>query len=210
MAIGEPYVTLNEMKTYLGIDLAKVSQDTSITNAVDSASREIERFCNRQFNKDTVATARVFEPIDWRHAKVDDFWTTSGLIVETDPGGTGAFSNTWSSGDYELEPLNGIVDGQAGWPFNRLRSCGGFYMPIYRREPYRRKAVLRLTAQWGWATVPSPVKQACFILAAQTFKLADAPFGVAGMDQFGVVRVRDLPQVAAKLSRYVDEPVMVG
>lgn len=210
MAIGDPYVTLLEMKNYIGIDVAKVSQDTSLTNAVDSASREIERFCNRQFNKETVATARVFEPTDWRHAKVDDFWTTSGLLVATDSGGTGNFDTTWSASDYELQPFNGIVDGQPGWPFNRLRSVGGFYMPTYCHEPYRRKAVLRITAQWGWAAVPSPVKQACFILAAQTFKLADAPFGVAGMDQFGVVRVRDMPQVAAKLSRYVDQPVMVG
>lgn len=210
MSLGDPYALLVDLKNYLTIPVDKVAYDLALTDALNSASREIENHCNRQFNKDASAAQRVFIPTDLRHARVDDFWTTSGLIVETDPGGTGNFTETWDSSDYELYPANGVVDGHIGWPYNSLKACAGLYFPRYVDIPFRREQVLRVTAQWGWASVPAPVRQACLILAAQTFKLADAPFGVAGSSEYGVVRVRDLPQVCSKLRAYVRDSMLVA
>jgi hypothetical protein len=61
---------------------------------------------------------------------------------------------------------------------------------------------VQVTAQWGWAAVPDSVKQATKILAAEIFRLKDAPLGVAGFNDFGPVRVREVPQVSMLLKRY--------
>jgi hypothetical protein len=64
-----------------------------------------------------------------------------------------------------------------------------------------RRAV-QITALWGWSAVPDPVKQATLIIAAEQWKLKDAPFGVAGFGEFGPIRVRDNPMAASLLARY--------
>lgn len=208
MAIGDTYVDLAELKSYLQIDASKTSLDDALTSALESASSEIERHCNRQFNKATAATPRVYAPTALRAVEVDDFWTTTDLVVEMDTGGDGSFSTVVPSTDYELYPYSGVVDGQPGWPYYKLRLVGGTRFPTLYNG---RRGTVRVTAQWGWDTVPAPVQQACLIIAAETFQLKDAPFGVAGMDQFGsVFRVRDNRMAAAKLARYVRNRVMVG
>src|SRR5690349_7370429 len=118
MALGDSYVTLPEAKDYLSIPANKTSLDAGLTQALDSVSREIERFCGRQFDQQTSPTARVFEPLTLRYCDVDDFWTTSGLVVQTDSGGTGDFDTLWDAADFELRPFNGVVDGTPGWPYS--------------------------------------------------------------------------------------------
>src|SRR5690606_11509089 len=113
----------------------------------------------------------------------DDFWTTDGLIIQTGQLG-GTFGTAWTSRNYRLEPQNGVVNGTPGWPYRRirvryvsLRICPG--------------DDIQVTAKWGWEAVPSPVKQACLVLAAQTYSLKKAPLGYdAGFKEFGVARVK--------------------
>src|SRR4051812_19276049 len=110
MAIGDPYATYVELKDYLKLTDAGSQYDARLTDAVNTASREIERLCGRQFNKETVATARVYVPglgntekvpygttAMLKRCNVDDFWTESGLIIETDASGDGTFESTWSA-----------------------------------------------------------------------------------------------------------------
>jgi hypothetical protein len=205
--IGDPYATSDELKDYLKLTDSGSTYDARLTDAVNTASREIERLCNRQFNKDTSATARVYVPKDWRHVNVDDFWTTSGFILETDSTGDGVFENTWSPSDYEIGPLNGIVDGQPGWPYWRILSVWNKILPV---NCLGRRATVQVTAQWGWPSVPAPVHQACLIMAAETYELKSAPLGVAGFGDFGVVRVRTNPIAMNKLRPYRKNPVLVG
>jgi hypothetical protein len=54
------------------------------------------------------------------------------------------------------------------------------------------------------------VKQACLLLAAEILKLKDAPFGVAGFDGFGVVRVGQNRRATALLGPYRRWPVLVA
>lgn len=189
MTIGADYVSLTELKDYL--KLTSTAKDSTLQAAVTSASRNIERFCNRQFNKVDTASARRFRPDLESLAEVDDFYDASGLVIETSFDGT-----SWSAQtDYELDPIDGIREGQPGWPFSSIRAFG-FTFPVNGRS------TLRVTAKWGWAAVPQPVKQACLELAHEIYKSADAPFGVAGFDQYGAVRVRENSKVSAMLSRY--------
>lgn len=202
MALGDSYATVDDLKGYL--DIEDAVDDTELTAALASVSRGIEKFCQRQFNAADVASVRVFAPT-WRAmARVDDFHTVTGLVIETDPSGDGSFGATWAPSEYELHPLNGIVDGEQGWPYSTIRGVRKTFPTCTDR------ASLRVTAQWGWAAVPTPVRQACLVLAAETFKLADAPFGVAGFGEYGVVRIRQNPMAAAMLAPYRRDPVLVG
>lgn len=207
-ALGQPYISALELKQYLNIDETKASYNLRLEDAVNSASREIDQFCGRQFNRTETASARVYEPLSRGWVGTDDFYTTEDLVIDwTGTGGDGVYTVV-TTGEYILMPYNGVVDGSPGWPYNKIRTYANVF-PFYGKG--RPHGLVRVTAKWGWATVPPAIRQAAFLLGAQTFKLADAPFGVAGFDQAGsVVRVRDLPQVASKLNRFVSTPVLVG
>lgn len=204
MAIGDPYATLGQLKSYLQI--TDDTDDLELSDALSAASAGITKFCKRQFNVEASATARTYRPTRSGLAMVDDFHTITGLVIKTDDSESGVFGTTWSATDYQLEPLDGIRDGEPGWPFWKIKTVpwsGLYFRPCPR-------ATLQVTAQWGWAAVPDPVHQACLILAAETFKLKDAPFGVAGFGDFGPVRVRDNPMAKAKLIPYRRNAVLVA
>jgi hypothetical protein len=207
MPLGDSYATLAQLKAYMkgSVDEDVTMYDAILTDALASVSREMETHCNRQFNSAAAATARTYGSVEiftlregatltnW--VAVDDFYDAATLIVQS--GGV-----TWSASDYILLPRNGVVSGQTGWPYYEIYVSDGSRLSF---DP----ASTSVTAKWGWTAVPAPVKQACLILAAETFQLKDAPFGVAGLDQFGVIRVRDNRMAAAKLAPYVRDPILV-
>lgn len=206
MALGDTYATLNELKSYLALTTT-VELDEQMADALNSSSREIERYCNRQFNKTATATARVFPPTTCSTAWVDDFHTITDLVIKSDDTGDGVFETTWDSSDYELYPYNGVLEGQAGWPYYKISAVGNAWFPMNR---FGRMATLQVTAQWGWSDIPAPVKQACLILSAMNFQLKDAPLGVAGMGEFGVIRVQNSRMAMDKLSKFCRSKVLVG
>lgn len=191
--IGDNYAQLATLKTRLNI--TDSTDDTALTSALSSASRGIEDFCGRQFNTDGSAATRVFHPVDYGLAFVDDFHTTTDLEIKTDEDDDGTFEVTWSTSDYQLEPLNGRRHGET-WPYWIIRAIDD------RCFPRARRTTLEVTAQWGWASVPAPVVEACLIVAEETFKLKDAPFGVAGYGDMGAIRVRNNPMAAKMLVPY--------
>jgi hypothetical protein len=202
MALGDPYATLAQLKSYLKI--TDGTDDDELNGALLSASVGINDFCDRQFNVASAASARVYRPEHGCLVKVDDFHTTAGLVVKTDDDEDGTFETTWTSTDFELEPLNGVVAGTSGWPYWKIRAVETLRFPSVRRSS------VQVTAVWGWVAVPKPVYQACLILASETFKLKDAPFGVAGFGEFGAVRVKDNPMAARKLMPYQRDPFQVA
>lgn len=202
MALGDDYATLTRLKNRLGI--TDNTDDTELQNALSSASRGVEGFCRRQFNQATTASARTYYPLHARLVLVHDFHTTTDLAVKIDEDDDGTFETTLDSGDYQLEPLNGVVDGEEDWPFWRLRVVNGELLPKGHR------ATVEVTAQWGWSAVPASIPEATLIVAEETFKLKDAPFGVAGYGEFGAIRVRENPKVAQMLAKYRRDSVRVA
>jgi hypothetical protein len=198
MAIGDSYATTAELKTRLRITDA--TYDTQLGEALSTATLGIEHVTGRQFNDAGSASARVFYPDDDEVATVDDFHTTTGLVIATDTTDDGTFDTTWTSGDYQLEPLNGVRNGRTGWPYCVIRAVESLYFPCARR------ATLQVTARWGWSAVPAPVKEACLILAEDIYKLRDTPFGAGGFGEFGRIRARENPHVMTRIGPYmVDE-----
>lgn len=194
MAIGDTYATLPELKSRVGI--SDTDDDDKLTSALAAASRALEKWCKRQFNDAGAVSARLYHPLHSRLVVVDDFHTETGLIVKHDLGDTGVYDETFQTGDYILEPLNGIRDGVDGWPYQRIRAVESLTFYSGRRPS------VQVTARWGWSAVPAPVKEATLMLAEEIFKMKDAPFGVAGFGDFGFVRVRDNPKVATLVKDY--------
>jgi hypothetical protein len=203
MTLGAAYATKAELKGYAE-HMSDTTDDTQLDETLLQASRAIEHYCGRQFNAAGAATARVYYPDSHCKTIVDDISTTVGLVIKTD-GGDGTYGTTWSASQYQLEPLNNVVEGETGWPYYVIRAVGTLTFPCAGRT-----APLQVTANWGWAAVPTAIKIACIYLALETFKLKGAPFGVANFDQFGPMRVRDNPKVMAMLQPYRLTPVLVG
>jgi hypothetical protein len=50
-------------------------------------------------------------------------------------------------------------------------------------------ALIKVTGQFGWASVPDPIKFATIIQASRLFKRLESPLGVAGVSDMGIMRV---------------------
>lgn len=217
MAIGDPYIDLPVLKDYLKIKPEKVDNDESLTDALTSASREIERICNRQFNVADTATPRLYAPTTFRgrRVRIDDLSTTTNLVVEYDMAGTGTFT-TVPDTDFELYPYSGVVDGVPGWPYTSMQVVPFRYtFPLGMGSYYAKTARFRVTGVWGWPAIPPDVRQACLMMAADTYQQKDSPYGVMS-EQFGVLmRPHGVGSgvygtAVGKLSRYVRNAIMVA
>lgn len=203
MSLGDPYATTTELRERL--DVTTETYDARLLEALNTASRGIDRICRRQFNLASSATARIYYPEHGCLVHVDDFYTTTGLIVATDTGDDGSYDTTWTASYYQLEPLNGVVEGEDGWPYSSIRAVSGLSFP-----DWSHRAPVQVTAKWGWTAVPAPVKEATLVVAEETFKLKDAPFGVAGFGDYGPVRVRQNPLAMSMIAPYRRNPILVG
>ncbi len=147
--------------------------------------------------------------------EVDDISTNQGLIVQTDYAGDGSYSTLWSAGDFQTEPVNQIMQGQAGWPTVKLRAIRSLYFPVWGGISYPKpftQALVQVTARWGWQAVPSPVNEAAIIQAIATFKAKDVPFGATPFPETGILRLAEYlhPTAAMLIEPYRDQTVMVA
>lgn len=203
MGLDAAYATVTDLKGYAD-NFTDTTDDAELGDILLQASRAVDQYCGRQFNKATSATARVYYPASYCHVEPDEFWTTTGLIVATSQGDDGTYGTTLDTTQYQLLPLNGVVDGESGWPYSRIQAQNTWF-PVNTVRPS-----VQVTAQWGWAAVPTGIKIATIYLALETYKLKGAPFGVAGFGDFGPIRVRENPRVMAMLNPYRRYPVLVA
>lgn len=202
MALGANYATDAELKTRLGI--SDSSEDAAIAAAMSTSSRNVEKYCRRQFNDAGSASARKFYPLSRDIVLVDDFHTTTGFELRTDDDDDGTYETVWATTDYQLEPLDGIRDGVPGWPYWKIRAVD-LYDFRNNRRPHAQ-----VTARWGWAAVPASVKEATLALAEEVFKMKDSPYGIAGFGEFGFVRVRENPKIVSMLKDYRRRAIRVA
>jgi hypothetical protein len=185
MAITNGYATLTDVKNALRITDAL--DDALLETAIESASRMIDGFTARTFYNAGTAV-RNFAATDDLNCIIDDAISVS-VVQSTDE-----ICNdyiTWSETDYQLEPLNSRSDGLY-MPFTHIRAVNDYAFPVVDH-----RALVRVTGVWGWAQVPTAIKQATIIQASRLFKRLDSPLGVIGMGDLGQIRV----------SRYLDSDV---
>lgn len=186
MAITNGYCTLAEIKAALRI--TDSTDDTLLELSVESASRMIDGTCERVFYNAGTAT-RVFSTERADLVQIDDCQTIT--TFQTSSNADFVWDTTWTVTDYQPEPLNQLVAGQAS-PFTRVRISGDYDIPVASSV-----ATVRIAGVWGFAAVPTAIKQACIIQGSREYKRLDSPLGVAGFGDLGVLRV----------SRYLDPDV---
>lgn len=183
--MAESYAPLADLKAMRRI--TDTTDDALLTKVLSVASRRIDARTNRRFWLDPAPVERVFGTAgrvtpDGR-LLVDDIGSVDGLVVET---GTGA---TWAPlAGYELGPANSLAN---GWPYMELT---GIWSGIR----------VRITARWGWPTVPEDISMATLLLASRLYMRKDSPEGLAASAEFGSIRVsRWDPDVDALVAPYV-------
>ena len=187
MAITNGYATLTQVKAALRI--SDNVDDTLLEMAIESASRMIDGHAGRYFYSSGTAT-RIYAADDALICQIDDLAGTAITLV-TDPDADGTWADTWALVDYQLEPVNGVVDGLTT-PYTRIRATENYNFPTASGE-----ALVKVTGVFGWPAVPIAITQACVIQSSRIFKRLDSPLGVAGFGDMGAVRV----------SRYLDPDV---
>lgn len=194
MALTNAYATLAEVKAALRI--SDTVDDVLIENAINSASRMIDGYCEREFYQAGTAS-RYYAASNELIVEVDDL-AGSAITVATDPNAQGTFDLVWSTVDYQLEPLNGKLAGQS-WPYTRVRAALNYLFPVMNDL-----ALVKVTGVFGWPAVPAAVNTACILQAQRLFKRFDSPTGVLGFGDMGAIRVtRQIdPDVAQLLSPY--------
>lgn len=197
MAITNGYTTLQEVKSILRITDAL--EDTLLERCIESASRHIERYCERTFIAGSAT--RVFAPNDSYLCEIDDLVSVTTIKTSTDA--DGVYDTTWGSDDYQLEPLNGISGGVYS-PYTRIRAVGDYLFPTVNWPESQGEATVEVSGTFGYGTaIPTDVVQACNLLAIREFKRYDSPLGVAGFGEIGVVRVsRTDPDIESLLAPF--------
>jgi hypothetical protein len=190
------YASLNDLKIALRIEDGV--DDSLLEIALESASRLIDEYTMRNFYNAGTAT-RLFVPNDDDCVAIDDAISISSIAVSTLLNKT--YDQTWTSAEYQLEPLNNVVDGLSGWPYTRIRAVGVWEFPYDEDDEI---ATVQVTGVWGWSAVPTAVKQATIIQAMRIFKRLDSPLGVISSPDTGYFRVssRIDPDVAMLLNSY--------
>ena len=200
VALGQNYCTVEELKSRLGI--TDTSDDFELGLAAAGASRAIDEITGRYFWSGT--DTRTYIPESISRQSLDDLVSVTSLKVDRD--GDGVFEETWTQGtDYALEVAPGKYNAAAKgeqWPYTAAQVItGGKLFPFTWMWSHLDR--IQVTGVFGWPAVPLNVKNAAIIAGAQIFRIKDAPFGVAGFGEFGVVRVQSNPQVMWLLHRYI-------
>lgn len=207
-SIGNWYTSKEELKARLDLQQTDVYIDDQLLLAVAAASSSVERYCGRFFYRQTAT--QVYSPNNIEILAVNDFVSLTSIAVDTN--GQGLFSQVWAPGDYRIEPANALTAKGEPWPYTQIRALaaggGRYFFPWV--FPMSNPDRVQITATWGWPAVPYLVKQATLQLAADLYALKGAPFGVAGFAEFGVVRIKQNPQIEMLLHRYIRGQSKVG
>ena len=188
MAITNGYCSLADVKAAARI--TDSIDDTLLELSIESASREIDSYTERVFyqtGSEGTPVARKYVPQDLYVVETDDIISVTTL--KTDSNGDGTFDTTFDASDFQLEPLNGLAGG-IETPFTRIRAVGTYLWPTYEpRNVDANQASVQVTGVFGFATVPTAVRQACILSALRQYKRYESPTGVLGFSDLGAVRV---------------------
>lgn len=188
---------------------------------VAAASRQIDRYTNRQFYLDDSTSSRVFTPENGTLIFIDDC-VASTVTVGVDTTYDGSYGSAWTEGtQYQLEPLNAAAKGIAA---TSLRTLSGYCLPIYAdagsdvlvygTNVYRfggdslypttspggiGPATVQVSAQWGWPEVPAEVASAAIQQTLHLWKSKDAPLGISGGAEMGQMRLLSMMNPTTKM-----------
>ena len=199
MAITNGYATLTQIKNYLSI--SDSTDNDLLEDLIESASRSIDRIANRRFYADSTASARRYRAYSDVFVYTDDISTTTSLVVAIDENGNGTYSKTLTlDTDFIMDPLTASALGR---PFTQLTMVSNTESwPIFPGLTQNGlRPGVQVTARWGWPSVPDDITVATLTLTADLYKRKDAPGGVLGLGDLGVIRMSPVGRDVAQIVR---------
>lgn len=200
MTWAPDYLTLVELKAYLGLD--DTNDDAELAIAITAASRAIDRWCNRQFGKTAGAETRYYpawfdnETGRWT-VDVDDLAVTPTVTL-VDTTGNGVADQDITA--FDMGPTNALANGKVHTritikPASAVKPAGT-----------GRPEVKVTATPFGWPAFPVSVTYAMRVQANRFHNRRNSPYGVAGSPSDGSemrLLARLDPDVAVSLSDYV-------
>lgn len=189
MALTDPYCSVQEYRDR--VDSSTDDDDAAIEAQLLASSRLIDRWCGRFFNKDNSVRSRIYDggpglttfAMLWRDVSAtptggktrlyipDDISTTTGLIVQVDLDGDYAFEQTLTiDTHFWIGPYN-AAEGPEPWPYQFLDVVPNNNVMI--AWPSHRRSV-KVTAKFGWPSVPEAVRETCALLTREMRDLQKA------------------------------------
>lgn len=196
------YATVTELRERIGTAGGSftAAENALHEDALDSASRVVDRYCRRFFGQSDSGTARVFT------ARYFDCLTLPDLVsvsaVKTDTTGDGSYDTTWSASDYHLEPKDGAsLTGEAR-PYTKIR-VSTLTGTAWNTFPLTQYGV-QITGVWGWPAVPDAVRMATILTAMQWLQQEQTPSAVHASAELGrfIVEPELHPAAAMRLRPY--------
>lgn len=185
MAIGDPYITVEELKTVM--EVTSTDEDVLIGRCVKAASRALERRSGwPTFWNTGTAVLRSVDTV----GKVVPVRQTgySKLLLRTGIASLSGFVVTGNS-TAALLPGDALEEGR---PFDSIRLPYG--------SAFGSNGTLDITAVWGWPSVPDDIVFAAQIQAHRFYRRKGSPEGVAGSAEWGITRIPALdPDILAIL-----------
>lgn len=208
------YCSLEEVKSRLSID--DTTDDYEIQLAIHTVTDWINNYCGRHFYQ--ISEARTYRPTNVFNLHIGDLVTCNSVDLDYD--GDGIFEKHWTENvNYQLLRFENrynkhdfgverprdylqVLQGSTSGP------SGGMWLPWI--WPFTHQDRVRVTATWGWPQIPPAITQAALILTADVFKLKDAPWGIAGLNDLGLVKTQANPLIIELLRPYVNPRNKVG
>jgi hypothetical protein len=220
------YTGREELKSRLNI--TDSNSDYEIQLAIQAVTNWINTYCGRHFYQ--LQETRTYCPDNIWELRIDDLVSTPSVVANTqvtlDYNGDGNYSVSWVQGvNYVLKlgTPSGYADNYnvnaAGVPrpYTQLQALmgaqgsnavGGGWLPFI--WPYTHLDRVKITGTWGWNVIPPSVAQASLLLCTDVFKSKDAPWGIAGTAETGLMRVQSNPWAVELLHDYVNTRRKVG
>lgn len=159
-------VTVNEIKTFLGVDLTDTRKDAMYAAAITAASRAVINYTERDFGTPLLTETRSFEYDGSGFLDIDDCVDVTAVALKVP-----------HSDDLVLEE-----DAWTPMPVRRADAPVHYYIILPEVSQYgvnpalgfkrnldvwvqehgmpRTPQLVKVTATWGWEEVPADVKQA--------------------------------------------------
>ena len=181
MAITDAYATAAEYRT--SISKSKAGDDLIIGAQLTMMSRYMERRVGEHWTKDESAVARQFIRAHRENSTrlyVDNLAAApTEVIVDTDNDGSFTDESALTDANYELWPLNAAL-GPEPHPWTTIRLPAWSTQAIWPADVH-----VRVTAQFGWPSVPVAIREACIELVA-IFRM-QSPRATSRVEEMGAV-----------------------
>lgn len=167
--------------------------ETFFQACLDAADEGVQDLCQRKFVVAAAASARSYVPKPCHDVLRIHDCTSVTTVVEN--------GVTLTAGvDFQAETAEGPQT--TSWsgvvmPYEQLRKFSGTWYTD------QHKATVVATAAWGWAAIPESIKMACRVGAKDLADARDVKLGIAAVNDFGPLRVRENPAVQLRAEKFM-------